>query len=203
MPMSEEMKRDFEEMLPGHHNHDHQLQQNHQYNHDEYLKAFAGYKSDERLKKQLKILAVSVFFVTLGLVVLVSYHRDVEKRMATHEPNLGPGATQAAPHHETSFGGLGGAHIAGPADPHSQMQAQLQAAQRQIPAAQMPYNTQFPAVNQVPAYGFNQGAMAPQAMPNGVYTVPLTRPGEMLPPCMVVPIQDSHGNYRVKRIVGR
>lgn len=199
--MSEEMKRDFEEMLPGHNNHEHQQQQKNAYNHDEYLKAFAGYKSDEQLKKQLKILGFSVFFVTLGLVVLVSWNRDVEKRMATHEPNLGPGATQAAPHQETSFGGLGGTDIA---DPRAQMQMQVQAARR-IPAAQMPYNAQFPALsqplNQVPVYGFNQAAMAP--MPNGVYNVPLTRPGEMLPPCMVVPIQDSHGNYRVKRIVGR
>lgn len=198
MPMSEEMKRDMEEMLPsGSHNH----QQHQQYNHDEYLKTFAGYKSDERLKKQLRVLGISVFCVTLGLVVIVNFNRDVEKRMGTHEPGLGPGATQAAPHQEQAAG-MDAAH------PHGQMPI---AAQQHIPAAQMPYPAQFPAAgpqfNQIPVYGFNQTmapqAMVPQAMPNGVYSVPLTRPGEMLPPCMVVPIQDNHGNYRVKRIVGR
>lgn len=197
--MSEEMRQDFQEIFPAD---KHNQQQNQPtYNHDEYLKAFAGYRSDERLKRQLKVLGVSVFLVTLGLVVMVNYQRDLEKRMFTQEPNLGPGATQAAPHPETPMG-LGSEVASTP-----QAQLQKQAAQRQIPAARTPYHAQFPVagqpMNQVPAYGFNQAAIAPQSMPNGVYTVPLTRPGEMLPPCMVVPIQDSHGNYRVKRIVGR
>ena len=152
--------------------------------------------TDGMIKRHLMILAAVAFMVTLGLVALNSYQRDLHARMGGSEIGAGPGATQAAESWTAKT----------PTEPvyHQETNSGYYVVQPQVPA-QLDYQA-HPAFNAPAQHVAQHGYQVYNPHYQVPYTSPYSRAEHLrrdAPSMMAVPVPYPDGSTKVKRIVNR